>query len=222
MKAHKRVFGRVEAAFDILYLLTAAAIGLWLLGQPPTAVHRLGAAMALLLAVGDAFHLVPRVAAILTGDEERWAAAMGFGKFVTSLTMTGYYLLLWQLGLQLAASGPAREAWHRWTLPVYLLAALRVLLCLLPQNRWLDRHPPVGWGIARNLPFLLLGLAVAALFFAQTGQLPGAAGMGTAVLLSFAFYLPVVLWANRKPALGMLMLPKTCAYVWMLVLCLSF
>ena len=34
------------------------------------------------------------------------------------------------------------------------------------------------------------------------------------VVLSFACYLPVVLFADTVPAVGMLMIPKTCAYVW--------
>ena len=28
------------------------------------------------------------------------------------------------------------------------------------------------------------------------------------------FYIPVVLWADTIPMIGMLMIPKTCAYVW--------
>ena len=32
-------------------------------------------------------------------------------------------------------------------------------------------------------------------------------------MLSFSFYIPVVLWAEVIPAIGMLMIPKTCAYV---------
>ena len=32
--------------------------------------------------------------------------------------------------------------------------------------------------------------------------------------LSFGFYIPVVLWAEVHPLIGMLMIPKTCAYVW--------
>ena len=27
-------------------------------------------------------------------------------------------------------------------------------------------------------------------------------------------YIPVVLWAEVNPLIGMLMIPKTCAYVW--------
>ena len=34
------------------------------------------------------------------------------------------------------------------------------------------------------------------------------------IVLSFGFYIPVVLWAEVVPAIGMLMIPKTCAYVW--------
>ena len=35
-----------------------------------------------------------------------------------------------------------------------------------------------------------------------------------AVVVSFACYIPVVLFADTVPAVAMLMLPETCAYVW--------
>ena len=38
--------------------------------------------------------------------------------------------------------------------------------------------------------------------------------MWLAIVLSFGFYIPVVLWADVMPMIGMLMIPKTCAYVW--------
>ena len=38
--------------------------------------------------------------------------------------------------------------------------------------------------------------------------------MWLTIVLSFGFYLPVVLWADVNPLIGMLMIPKTCAYVW--------
>ena len=42
--------------------------------------------------------------------------------------------------------------------------------------------------------------------------------MWLAVTLSFLFYIPVVLFAQTMPMIGMLMLPKTCMYVWMIVM----
>ena len=42
--------------------------------------------------------------------------------------------------------------------------------------------------------------------------------MWLTIVLSFAFYIPVVLFADTMPAIGMLMIPKTCAYVWTIVI----
>ena len=42
--------------------------------------------------------------------------------------------------------------------------------------------------------------------------------MGLAIALSFGFYIPVVLLAGVFPAVGMLMIPKTLAYVWVVVM----
>lgn len=38
--------------------------------------------------------------------------------------------------------------------------------------------------------------------------------MWLTIVISFVFYLPVVLFADMIPLIGMLMIPKTCAYVW--------
>ena len=38
--------------------------------------------------------------------------------------------------------------------------------------------------------------------------------MWLTIVLSFGFYIPVVLFADMIPLIGMLMIPKTCAYVW--------
>lgn len=43
--------------------------------------------------------------------------------------------------------------------------------------------------------------------------------MPLAVALSFGFYAPVVLFSATAPAVGMLMIPKTLAYVWVVVMC---
>ena len=214
----KRVFGTVEALFDLSYLTAAFILGLMLLsnasGNP---ARMLAGAMALILAGGDAFHLVPRIAVIRTGSEEPLRKALGYGKLVTSITMTLFYLFLWQIGVLIF--WPANIS--LWTYGIYILAVVRIFLCLLPQNQWQERYPPVIWGIVRNVPFFLQGAVVAGLFFLEISSEPGIGLMWLAIALSFVFYFPVVVWANKKPKIGMLMLPKTCTYLWMLAMCLS-
>jgi hypothetical protein len=214
----KRAFGRVEAVFDLFYLMSALTIGLILLfSNPENAVRRLAGAMALILAGGDAFHLLPRIRLIFCGNEEQLRRALGNGKLVTSITMTIFYVLLWQIGLLVFR--PENPAFY--SAAVYILAAIRLALCFLPQNKWHDRYPPVNWGIWRNIPFFLLGVMVAGMFFLYRNTVQGLGLVWLSIILSYIFYLPVVLWANRYPKTGMLMLPKSCAYLWLLTMCLS-
>ena len=217
MKQRSRVFGWVEAIFDILYLLAAIFIGLYLLFTAASTARLIAGCMALVLAFGDAFHLVPRVAAIFTKQEQRFSLAMGIGKLVASVTMTIFYVLLWHIGILLFSP----TLWPGLQESLYVLAAIRIVLCLLPQNKWTDPNPPLSWSIYRNIPFIILGFLVAALFAFHTGDSQPMSGLWLSIVLSFAFYLPVVLFAHKRPKLGMLMLPKTCAYIYMLLLCLS-
>lgn len=209
-----------EIVFDIAYLIFAFAAGVYLLwranGRPEVL---LCGALALTLAGGDAFHLVPRVRGLWCGTMAESRRALGLGKLVTSLTMTLFYVLLcylWKLLYGLHAGCVLFVAWG--------LAAVRIVLCLMPQNGWLKQEPPMRWAIARNVPFLLLGALVLGLYAFSSMALGAQAGgfrfLWLAVLLSFAFYVPVVLFSARRPAVGALMLPKTCAYVWML--CMGF
>ena len=102
------------------------------------------------------------------------------------------------------------------TAAIYVLAGLRIVLCMMPQNEWLSAEAPLFWGIYRNIPFALMGLLIIVLFYksAKESNDQSFRWMWLTIVLSFAFYIPVVLWADVVPMIGMLMIPKTCAYVW--------
>ena len=72
------------------------------------------------------------------------------------------------------------------------------------------------WGICRNIPFALLGILVIVLFYRSAKERGDEAfgWMWLTIVLSFGFYIPVVLFTSRIPLMGMLMIPKTCAYMW--------
>ena len=207
----------METGFDIVYLATVLTLGIKMLRQcGDRAQFRLFGAMAVVLGAGDAFHLVPRAVALCTTGPENYTMALGAGKWITSITMTVFYILLyyvWRLRYQVQG--------HRGvTALVWVLAALRIGLCMMPQNRWLSADAPLSWGIWRNLPFAALGLVVIVLFFRSAREHDDKAfrWMWLTIVLSFGFYIPVVLWADTVPVIGMLMIPKTCAYVWTVVI----
>ena len=134
---------------------------------------------------------------------------LGLGKLITSVTMTVFYLLVYRVW-QKAYHEPENR---QMSMTLYLLAALRVILCLLPQNRWLTNDSPMLWGILRNIPFVALGCAVIHLFFLKRDQVRCFRPVWLLITLSFLFYIPVAVAAGLVPMLGMLMLPKTVCYM---------
>ncbi|MGL5439373.1 MAG: hypothetical protein ACRDA4_03175 [Filifactoraceae bacterium] len=214
MKNRSQMPAMVEVVFDSTYLILATGFGIYFLFLGEEKLIRAWGVMALTLAIGDSFHLVPRMAAAITGNSEKYRRAMALGKLLTSITMTLFYLLLWHIGLSLF-----NVEFAILTKLVYLLVAIRLILLLCPQNQWTSENPSVSWGIYRNIPFFIEGMMVLVLF-AKYGT-DGLSGMWIAILLSFAFYIPVVLWVHKNSKLGMLMLPKTMAYVWIILMGLS-
>ena len=122
--------------------------------------------MAIILGLGDAFHLVPRAIALNTTGLSTYTRALGIGKLITSITMTIFYILLyyvWRSRYKIRGK-------KSLTLMVYILSILRIMLSIMPQNKWLSIKQPLSWGIYRNIPFLLLGLLIIKLFYDKANK----------------------------------------------------
>lgn len=203
----------VETVFDAFYLISVITIGILMIrGSKGNVQFRLFGWMAVVLGAGDSFHLIPRALALCTTGLENYTVSLGIGKWITSVTMTVFYVLLyyvWRKRYKMSGRAGITAA-------VYGLAGVRIVLCMMPQNQWLSDESPLSWGIYRNIPFALLGLLVIVLFYCSAKEHEDRAfrWMWLTIVLSFGFYIPVVLCADRIPMIGMLMIPKTCAYVW--------
>jgi hypothetical protein len=206
----------MEPIFEIPYLIGVVTLGVLILRMAKgRRQFQIFGIMAIILGCGDAFHLIPRIYALWTDGTANHPASLGFGKMVTSITMTVFYVLLYHIWC-LRYEKKQRSL----TAGIYLLAAARIALCLFPQNLWLSADAPLSWGIYRNIPFAILGLIIIIIFYQQAKLHKDKAYryMWLAISLSFIFYIPVVLFADMIPIIGTLMIPKTCAYVWIVVM----
>lgn len=202
-----------ESIFDICYLVFAIVSGILLLKKSKDRKYvRIFGIMTLLLGCGDAFHLIPRVLNYWT--DGNYTAVLGIGKLVTSITMTLFYILI-----EYARRDRYKIAGEKGVLAsVWILGIIRIALCCFPQNGWTSAEPSLLWGILRNIPFAMLGILTVVLWLRSAKNDKPLKLMWLAVTLSFLFYIPVVLFAQTMPMIGMLMLPKTCMYVWMIVM----
>lgn len=201
----------MEALFCVFYLVFTMIIGIKIIcksrGNKELTLFGI---MTIVLVSGDSFHLVPRIFAAIdqTGDYGFW---LGTGKLITSLTMTVFYLLMYFIfEIRYQKKNPVLR------IAMIGLAVARIALCLFPQNDWTGAAP-VSWGIYRNIPFTIMGIIMIVLYFIERKD-KAFRWMWLAITLSFAFYLPVVLWANVHAMIGMLMLPKTCMYIWIVMM----
>lgn len=208
----------MESAFDIFYLLFVTGMGLYLIFKSkPGSNSRLFGYMAVVLGVGDAFHLVPRIMALNTDQGfEVFKRQLGMGKAITSITMTVFYIILYYIWKKRYGKNQIKKL----DFTIWGLALIRIVIGLMPQNQWLASSPPLNWGIYRNIPFGLMGILLIILFYQEARRKDDQVfkNMWLAISLSFAFYLPVVLWGDLNPAIGLLMIPKTMAYVWVVLM----
>ncbi len=206
-----QIMALIESLFDATYLCLVVALGARLLLEKTRGAKMFGI-MAILLGAGDAFHLVPRIVSHLSpGGFTAHAAALSWGQFVTSITMTVFYVLFYQYYRQQSGDRDPKKA-----SAIYLLALLRIALVLMPQNGWGAAEGSYLFGIYRNIPFAALGALLIYWTYLHR-QKPGLRYMSLMIFLSFAFYIPVVLWSGTFPIVGALMMPKTVAYLMIVI-----
>ena len=213
----------VEIVFNISYLVAICALVIAMLRRQPNVpaqqqpLTRLFIWAFGLLTLGDIGHVGFRVIAYALGDLETGinlfgleVGLVGLGALSTATTVTFFYALVLMI-------------WHKrfkkpygWLgLLLFAAALVRLVIMAFPQNQWNRTVPLWGWSMARNLPLLLQGLGVAYLILRDAAVLKDRTftKIGWMIIASYTFYTPVILFIQRVPMLGMLMIPKTMAYV---------
>jgi len=173
--------------------------------------------MFFLLALGDTGHVGFRVLAYALGGLEAKPVVLGvpvslvgLGALATALTVTVFYVLVldtWRLRYQ--------KVYGAFEYFLLAVTVLRFVIMALPGNQWDSPVPPQPMGLIRNLPLIVLGLGGVFLILRDARRAGDRLflGVGISILVSYAFYTPVILFVQQIPALGMLMIPKTLAYV---------
>lgn len=207
----------MEAIFDTAYLLFDLIAGFVFLAQAQgRTLFVLYGILTLTLCGGDAFHLVPRIIRAFRGSSEKIKRQLGIGLQVSSITMTVFYIILlfiWKFTFPELTAPVAVEAM------IWISAVIRIVVCFLPQNNWCSDEGNPKLSILRNAVFAVTGIGVIILY-AISGNANGyhMTRMVAAILISFGCYLPVTILSKTKPKVGLLMIPKTCAYMWVIVM----
>lgn len=205
-----------EAVFCIIYLVFGFCAGVaMLLHANGNNIALLFGMLTLVLAGGDSFHLVPRIINAFSDKFEKYEFWAGLGLMVSSITMTVFYIILYYACGTLVPS-VAPVLFKNMYYVLLAFAILRIICCLFPQNNWFHKEGNPKWSLIRNIPFIFVGI-IAVFGCITANQI----SMAIAIIISFACYLPVVFMAKKKPMVGILMIPKTIAYMWIICIALG-
>lgn len=204
-----------ESIFSFVYLIfTLIATVIFLINATRNSIFLLFALLSFILGFGDSFHLIPRIIRTINPNTKNLEFYLGLGLFLSSITMTLFYIVLFWIWKILI---PNYAYINIFDYIVYISAGLRIILCFFPQNNWFKFEGNRKWGIYRNLPFIVVGIALAYLYCSVGNYLDYHLWqIGIAIIISFLCYIPVILYSKKNPKIGLLMIPKTIAYVWMI------
>lgn len=203
--------GIFEILFDLTYLILVIGMGLALLVQDNKNAKIFGW-MGILLGLGDSFHLLPRIISYLSPlGFEGHLVALSWGEMITSISMTIFYVLFYFYYRRVSGDNDNKKKYL-----ILFLAACRIVLTLLPQNKWGSPEGSYIFGIYRNIPFVIMGIFLLIWAFKKR-NLPSLKNMWALISLSFIFYIPVVIFVDKYPAVGALMMPKTLAYLFIVI-----
>jgi hypothetical protein len=213
----------MEITFNVAYLIVVWGLVVtmkqreWAVAPQDLRVARLVRWAFTLLALGDTGHVGFRVLAYAQGNLEATATLfglelglVGLGALSTAVTVTFFYVLMLEVWRTRFGK---KYGWFEYLL--LAAAGIRLLIMFPAANQWNSTVPPQPWSLYRNLPLIILGLGVAYLILrdARRAQDRAFAWIGIMILVSYALYVPVILFVQQVPLIGMLMIPKTMAYV---------
>ena len=207
----------MEAVFDAVYLtFDLAAAVFFFLCSKGNILYVLYGILTLTLCGGDAFHLVPRIIRAVRGTNDKIKRQLGIGLQVSSITMTVFYIILmyiWKFTFPELKMPAIIEA------IIWISAVVKIVICMFPQNNWCTDEGNMKLSIIRNAVFAVTCIGVIILYI-NSGNTYGyhMTRMVAAIIIAFCCFLPVTLLSKSKPKVGLFMIPKTCAYMWVIAM----
>ncbi len=208
-----------EPILIVPYLLLIAVIGLWLCFQEGRGAKVLGAAVLVLL-MGEAYRLIPRIVEALAPFFQPWAdqsMALGIGQLISTLSRAGFFLLL-EIYRQRRVGASKDKKWRRAEHAIYVLFGVAAAVCYAPFNEWVSGEASIFWMILRNVFPACMGV-ISIVLWRRTAQTETAfRHLPTALTVAVIFSLPATILAKLVPEAGALMIPRTLAVIWALLI----
>lgn len=205
-----------ETIFNITYLLIIWSLVITMITKfKHVDYRRISTARCFLwaylfLAIGDTGHVGFRAFAYLAGGLDKHSELVGMGALATAITVTIFYtfmIFVWK--------NRYNRSFNFIAFILIVAAVIRIVMLFIPGNEWSSLVPPYKWSVYRNMPLMVQGLGIDFLILKDASKHDDNSfiWIGIMILVSFVCYIPVIFLVQKMPLMGMLMIPKTIAYL---------
>ena len=219
-----------ETSFNIVYLLVIwwLVISMWqrreFVAQRDLRTADLIMWAFAFLGFGDIGHVGFRVVAFAMGGLDVPVTIFGkqlllapLGSLATAITFTFFYVLM-----IMAWRARYHKPYGALGYFLFALAVMRLLIMMHPDNGWQSLQAVQPWSciaICRSCSYSW-GLPISCCAILWPRMIAPSPGSGLWYVVSFICYAPVIFFQQQVPQIGMLMIPKTLAYLVMAFLAL--
>ena len=177
-------------------------------GNPESRTYHLAGFMAVILILGDSFRFIPRITSFFIKDSDNVELVQDKGKIISSIVITFFYVFLWSLGIIIFSA----QISVFYTILVYILAVIRIVLCLISQKYSKDSL----WDIYRNLPFVFLVFVVGLLFFFYRYKIFSLVYAWVAIYFSLIFSMVVLFLSTKTERVGFWVIMRNLSLIWLI------
>lgn len=176
-------------------------------GNPDSRIYHLAGFLAVILILGDSFRFIPRITSFFIQDSDNVELVQDKGKIISSIVITLFYLFLWSLGSIIFVSNISLL----YTLLVYILAIIRILLCFVSS-----KNNSVGWDVVKNIPFVLLVFVVGFLFFYYRNVIFSLVYAWVAIYFSLIFSIVIFFLSLKTERVGFWVILRNLSFIWLI------
>ena len=177
-------------------------------GNPESRIYHLAGFLTLILILGDSFRFIPRITSFFIKDSDNVELVQDKGKIISLIVITLFYVFLWSLGLIIFSA----QISVFYTILVYILAVIRIVLCLISQKYSKDSL----WDIYRNLPFVFLVFVVGLLFFFYRYKIFSLVYAWVAIYFSLIFSMVVLFLSTKTERVGFWVIMRNLSLIWLI------
>ena len=167
--------------------------------------------IVLFLGIGEAFHLVPRIIEIFTGNTENLQPYIDYGRVISSISIIFVYLFLfWFWKIYYKVSSPKNV-----DVALITLGVIGIVLSVILKST--DYTYMI---LIRNLPTIVIGTIIVYYFKRSSLSITKDSfrHLWLAVSLGLVFTTGFELFSSSYSFLIILMMPKTLVYIWLVLM----